>query len=107
MSENKKDFINPLIFHRKKEENYITVGEFKEHLNNYDDNDVIIMSKDEEGNKYSPLDEGMESIYEPECTWSGNIHYLDDMTSEEIEEKYGEDIKNGNLVKCIVLYPIN
>ena len=52
------------------------VKELKKLLEEVDDNRIIILQKDGEGNGFSPL-EGLddEVAYRAECTWSGDIGY--------------------------------
>ena len=61
----------------------------------------VIMSKDEEGNNYSPWDgEVYDGMYIPECTWAGEWYTEQDMEEESIDE---EKFKKN----AVVLYPIN
>ena len=56
----------------------------------------VILSKDAEGNTFSPFCEASQEVYEPSSTWSGDIRSYD--TDEEKEQ----DTKNA-----LVLWPIN
>lgn len=81
------------------------IKELIEYLQGIEDQDrIVIMSKDGEGNAYSPFC-GDHSVgwYEPESTWSGDVH-----SEEDIQDGFGID-ENGNPVgePCIVLWPIN
>lgn len=86
------------------------VKELIEKLKLEDENAEVILSADEEGNYYSPLEGtlGFENgYYIPNNTWSGqflNQEYIDD--ENEIE---GEIYENNKDIaqKCIVLFPIN
>jgi hypothetical protein len=86
------------------------VKELIEKLKLEDENAEVILSADEEGNYYSPLEGTLgfgNGYYIPNNTWSGqflNQEYIDD--ENEIE---GEIYENNKDIaqKCIVLFPIN
>lgn len=75
-----------------------------------DENAEVILSADEEGNYYSPLEGTLgfgKGYYIPNNTWSGeflNQEYIND--ENELE---GEIYENNKDIaqKCIVLFPIN
>lgn len=75
-----------------------------------DEDAEVILSADEEGNYYSPLEGTLgfgKGYYIPNNTWSGeflNQEYIND--KNELE---GEIYENNKDVaqKCIVLFPIN
>lgn len=57
----------------------------------------VIMSKDSEGNDYSPLaDYSYPSKYVAENAWSGIAYHLDE-----------DEANEPNAVDCIVLWPTN
>lgn len=86
------------------------VKELIEKLKLEDENAEVILSADEEGNYYSPLEGTLgfgKGYYIPNNTWSGqflNQEYIDD--KNELE---GEIYENNKEIaqKCIVLFPIN
>ena len=86
------------------------VKELIEKLKLEDENAEVILSADEEGNYYSPLEGTLGFVngyYIPNNTWSGqflNQEYIDD--ENELE---GEIYENNKDIaqKCIVLFPIN
>ncbi len=85
------------------------VKELIEKLKLEDENAEVILSADEEGNYYSPLEPlGFENgYYIPNNTWSGqflNQEYIDD--ENELEGEIYEANKDI-AQKCIVLFPIN
>jgi len=84
------------------------VKELKIILQDLEDNDEVILSKDSEGNYYSPLADYALNIYVPECTWCGEVH-IRELTPELIKMGYGEeDLYDGDKgVNAVVLYPIN
>ena len=87
----------------------LTVKELKIALETYDENAVVVMSKDGEGNSFSPL-AGIENyIYVPETTYYGEI-YLPELTQKLIDQGYEEEDVyqgQGDGVRAIVLWPTN
>lgn len=49
------------------------VIELIEELKTLNPDKIVIISKDSDGSKYSPLLDIWEGIYKKECTWSGKI----------------------------------
>ena len=84
--------------------------ELIEKLKLEDEDAEVILSADEEGNYYSPLEGTLgfgKGYYIPNNTWSGeflNQEYIND--ENELE---GEIYENNKDIaqKCIVLFPIN
>lgn len=73
------------------------VKELKELLSNIDDDYEVVLSKDGEGNGFSPLADYMMAEYEPETTWCGEIWSEED--SIDAERKHNQN--------AIVLWPTN
>ena len=75
-------------------------------LKKVDGDRLVIMSKDEEGNNFSPLwkiDD--ECNYEADSTYSGEIG-LAELTPSLVKQGYTEaDVRNG--VPALVLWPTN
>jgi hypothetical protein len=82
------------------------IKELKELLNSFDDNDIVIMAKDGEGNGFSPLSGMGEASYEAESDWSGIVG-IRELTPNYIKAGYGEEDLVENGVNAVVLYPIN
>jgi len=57
----------------------------------------VVMSKDGEGNNYSPLCDMGAYIYMPDSTWSGEIREPDDEDDED----------DGQELNAICLWPTN
>jgi hypothetical protein len=73
------------------------VKDLKKILENLSDDTKIILSKDAEGNDFSPLSDYSIGVYVPDSTWSGEMFH-------------DEDIKDCGLEKephSIVLWPVN
>lgn len=76
---------------------YVRVGALRAALEGLDDNLLVVMSKDGEGNDFSPLaevDHDTNTGYVADSTWSGNVPHPD-------------DYEDGDGVDCVVLWPTN
>lgn len=67
----------------------VRVGDLRRILAAFDDTDLVILSKDGEGNAFSPLSEAEVNHYEAESSWSGEL------------------TGDGPGERCVVLWPIN
>lgn len=76
-----------------------TVAEWIEILKELPQDSVIIMSKDGEGNEFSPLSNYGTGIYVADTTYSGEIYNEDEYDEEEDDNRAG--------VKAVVLWPTN
>lgn len=76
----------------------LTVGELLKDLSDCPADAVVVMSKDGEGNNFSPVANHSAEHYRSESTWSGELR-----DSEYDEEEDGPD----GAVKAIVLWPTN
>ncbi len=61
----------------------MTVKELIEKLQSLPQDNVVIMSKDGEGNEYSPLSDMSVGLYAAETTWRGDYYDPKDIESEE------------------------
>ncbi len=78
----------------------MTVKELKEQLDKFDDNTIVILSRDSEGNSYSPIltvEDGMSYR-------DGEIG-ITELTEEDEENGYAEEDVMRDGEKCIVLWP--
>jgi len=84
----------------------MTVKELKEILKDVDDNRIVVMSSDGEGNSFSPLcNLDDESTYLADSTWSGEVG-IEKLTPELKKQGYTkDDIKGG--IPALVLWPTN
>jgi len=83
----------------------MTVKELIEKLQKEDPDRIVIMSKDSEGNSYSPLSNFWIGAYAPTTTWYGEAG-LEGLTEEDKEAGYGEeDVMDGE--KALILWPVN
>lgn len=87
---------------------YIKVSELKELIKDLDEDAVVIMTQDAEGNEYSPLTREMfVGNYAPytHIKYNGEVG-LSELTDDLIKEGYDdEDVIDG--IPCVVLYPMN
>ncbi len=75
------------------------VKELIELLKKEDQEREVIMSKDGEGNNFSPFADISRQTYEADSTWSGEIG-VDELTDDDEDEFIYDE-------KVIVLWPIN
>lgn len=76
----------------------ITVGELRELLDDQPDERQVVLSKDIEGNGYSPLAYVEDALYEATSTYSGEMYY---------PEEGEEDSDYTNVEHVVVLFPVN
>jgi hypothetical protein len=74
----------------------IKVGELIQKLQELDQDALVVLSSDGEGNQYSPLADVEAGKYAAENTWRGEFY------SEADEDWFAEDA-----VKCVGLWPTN
>ena len=84
----------------------MNVKELKEILNKADDNDLVVLASDAEGNSYSPLYNTQLCSYSLESSSEIEVG-LRELTPELIKEGYSEDDLIEDGVNAIVLYPTN
>lgn len=72
--------------------------------------DLVIMSKDAEGNSYSPLaDLDSNWAYEPTTTWYGEVG-LRRLTPEMLDRGFTEEdyyMATEKMTPCVILGPVN
>jgi len=69
----------------------MTVAELIKQLQELPQDHEVILSKDAEGNNFSPLYQMGEGCYHPETTWYGEVDF-------ELEE---------NFPNAVVIFPVN
>jgi hypothetical protein len=75
----------------------VNAGELREALEKVRDDTLIVLSRDAEGNSYSPLDEPTSGFYVPENRHSGEL-----WTGEDGEREPPDDA-----VSAVFLWPVN
>lgn len=77
----------------------ITAGDLRARLERVPDDTPVILQKDAEGNGYSPLSnvETEGYVYEPDSTYSGEVHDTED----------GDYEADDRDVKIVLLGPVN
>lgn len=63
----------------------------------------VVMSKDAEGNTYSPLSDSDVCLYVMDSTWSGEVHDLD----PDEDDEWGVSEDDENVIKALVIWPVN
>lgn len=77
-------------------------------LESQDQDRIVIVAKDSEGNDYSPLSCVETTAYLAETTYSGQVGLeLKDLTPEMIKEGFSEEDVLSDGVPALVLVPIN
>lgn len=85
----------------------MTVQELIDKLEEVEDkNQIVIMSKDAEGNNFSPFAHMSAQAYRSDSTWSGEIG-LEELTPELEEHGYSEGDVMEDGMPAIVLWPVN
>lgn len=82
----------------------MTVAELIKYLQSCPQDSIVICQADAEGNGYSPLSGvDSDSVYRADSTWSGEVYGTED------QEEDGDDfeVDYGDVVPCVVLYPVN
>ena len=84
------------------------VKEIKELLNNLDesyDDAEVIMSRDSEGNDYSPFsDISTDAVYVEQASWYGDVYYE---SSYDNKKEWNEILEDNDCKKAIILWPRN
>ena len=76
-----------------------TVKELVEHLQHYNQDAVIVMSSDEEGNDYHYLRNLEELMYDPEDRWVGYAEITDELRKQGYTE---EDVMEGGILALVL-----
>jgi hypothetical protein len=87
-----------------------TVGDLMDYLATQPRDRKIVLSKDAEGNGFSPLADAGESMYSAETTWSGDVHPTPEDLAELIAGGGGwteEDAAPDGAERVVVLGPVN
>ena len=79
------------------------VSELIKELQEMNQDAIVVMASDAEGNGYSPLSGVYEENYLPESTYSGEVYSNEDLLEMAV---YEEDVPE-DLQKCVTLSPIN
>lgn len=81
---------------------YISVAQLRAMLADLPDEAIVVLSKDAEGNGYSPLSSPVEAVwYVPESTWAGDVYPIGPDSDDETYEPDGSELL------AVVLDPIN
>lgn len=80
------------------------IAQLEEIKTEYGDIDVI-MSKDGEGNHFSPWADYSVGRYAPDCTWAGQYASLESYEDEDPEDSWNPSEEDSVLVVC--LWPVN
>jgi len=78
----------------------MTVKELREVLEQFDDDVIVVIATDADGNRFSPLADTSEGHYIPEDGWSGDFVDLSDVEEDG-------DINLDESERAIALWPDN
>lgn len=67
---------------------------------------IVVMSKDGEGNSFSPISDIAEDAYLAESTWAGE-RFCEELTPELIKDGFGEGDIHEDAVPALFLWPTN
>jgi hypothetical protein len=84
----------------------MTVADLIKELQKHDPKRLVVMSKDSEGNGYSPLSSVETAAYRADTTWSGEIG-LERLTPGLRKMGYSEEDVIQDGVPALVLGPVN
>lgn len=87
----------------------MTVKELIEYLQQCNPSDLVVLSRDAEGNGYSPLESYSEDLYVAESSWYGET-CLRELTPELVAQGYtSEDVGSieDGAIPCVTLAPVN
>lgn len=84
----------------------MNVGELIKILSEQDPDRIVVVSRDAEGNSYSPLSGLWTGTYVADTTWSGSIG-LEGLSDELQEAGYTEEDVAEDGQPAIVLQPVN
>lgn len=97
-----RNLVSPDLYQRKPTQPSISVGELKNHLNNFNDEDIVIIQDDNDG-EYHRLEMIYEGIYKDD----NKKPTFNVLNEDEIGDmKYGDIINKlitGELKTCAVL----
>jgi hypothetical protein len=89
-----------------------TAGELLDYLATRPRDRKIVLSKDAEGNGFSPLADAGEGMYAAETTWGGSVYLTPEDLAEQIARPGNpgysdEDAAPDDAERVIVLGPVN
>lgn len=89
-----------------------SVGELVDWLSTQPRDRMVVLSKDAEGNGYSPLADADETMYLAESTWAGETYPTPEQLAELVAQPGGgwdaeDDAAPEDAVRVVVLGPVN
>ena len=84
----------------------MTVKQLINKLQKCDPDREVVMSRDAEGNGYSPLDDFWEGAYRADSTWHGEVG-LEKLTKADREAGYTDEDVMDDGVPALILCPVN
>jgi hypothetical protein len=87
-----------------------TVGDLMDYLATQPRDRKVVLSKDAEGNGFSPLTEAAESMYAADSTWSGEVYITPEQLADSLANNGAytdEDAAPDDAERVVVLWPVN
>jgi hypothetical protein len=87
-----------------------TVGELMDYLATQPRDRKLVLSKDAEGNGFSPLTEAAEAMYLADSTWSGSLYITPEELAHSLANDGGyteDDAAPDGAERVVVLWPVN
>lgn len=85
----------------------MNVGQLRAELEGLSDDMIVVISKDAEGNHFSPLTESGQSMYLPTTTWFGDTYPTPEQIANSAFGYTEEDEAPEDSVRALVLWPVN
>lgn len=84
----------------------MTIKQLIEELQKCDPEREVIMSRDAEGNSYSPLAAMWQGAYRATTTWYGEVG-LEQLTQDDRDAGYNDEDVMTDGVPAVILCPVN
>ena len=82
------------------------VKDLKAALSGFDDEDIVVLAKDGEGNSFSPLADVEASLYSPDNSYRGETSARE-LTAEMVVRGFGEEDILTGATRSVTLWPTN
>ena len=87
---------------------YVTWGELKSMMEGVSDDTRLVISKDAEGNNFSPFRRVSSGVYRPIRTWFGEFQSEPDADDDSEErDSYEQEMLDDETVTALCLWPLN
>lgn len=84
----------------------MTVDELRKRLTDLPGDLPVVLSKDGEGNGFSPLADAEQAMYDAESTWAGERYDLEEVRLAQPHPEHYDPAPEGS-VRALFLWPTN